>query len=111
MYKKSSLLPILFGLITILFVACDKDFNELGTDIIGDNHFGFEKYTGASLIAYNQKLGAVASNNLAINPLGVYDNPVFGKTTANFVTQLELSSFDPTFNNTTPGDYSSEVGH
>ena len=77
MYKKSFLQPILFGLITIFFIAsCDKDFNELGTDIVGDDHFGFEVDSSATVKIYNQKLGAIASNNLAVNPLGFYTNPV-----------------------------------
>ena len=101
MYKKSFLRPIfIVGLITIFFASCDKDFNELGTDIVGDDHYGFEKYTDASVKAYNQKLGPIASNNLPINPLGFYSNPAFGATQANFVTQLELSTVNPIFNNT-----------
>lgn len=106
MFKKSYVQKILFGLIVLsLFVACDKDFNELGTDIVGDDHFGFERYTGASVKAYNQKLGPISSNNLPINALGFYTNPAFGTTQANFVTQVELDSENPTFNNVDPDDY------
>lgn len=99
MYKKSFLQPILFGLITILFASCDKGFNELGTDIVGDDHFGFELDSSSTVKIYNQKLGAIASNDLAVNPLGFYTNPAFGTTRANFVTQVELASFSPKFNN------------
>jgi hypothetical protein len=106
MYKKSFLRPILLvGLITIIFASCDKDFNELGTDIVGDDHFGFQKYTGAFIKSYNQKLGPIASNNLAVNPLGFYDNPTFGTTQANFVTQVELSVSNPIFNNVDDDNY------
>jgi hypothetical protein len=106
MLKKSHVQQILFALTVIsLLVACDKDFNELGTDIVGDDHFGFDNYTDASVKAYNQKLGPISSNNLPINALGVYYNPAFGTTHANFVTQLELDDEDPTFNNTDPTDY------
>ncbi|NNT70870.1 DUF4270 domain-containing protein [Flavobacterium sp. IMCC34852] len=106
MFKKAYVQKILFGLIALsLFAACDKDFNELGTDIVGDDHFGFERYTGATIKAYNQKLGPISSNNLPINPLGFYTNPAFGTTQANFVTQVELDSENPTFNNVDPDDY------
>ena len=111
MCKKTFLQPILLGLIAILFASCDKDYNELGTNIVGDDHFGFQKYTDATIKAYNQKLGEIASNNLPINALGTYTNPAFGTTQANFVTQLELAAINPTFNNTTPGDYSTDIGH
>jgi hypothetical protein len=106
MFKKTYLTKILFALTVLsLFVACDKDYNELGTDIVGDDHFGFDRYTGATVKAYNQKLGPIASNNLPINALGFYANPAFGTTQANFVTQVELDDEDPTFNNTDPSDY------
>ena len=81
MNKKSFFQFILFGLfVFISFVSCDKDYNEIGADIVGDDHFGFQKYTGAFIKSYNQKLGPIASNNLAVNPLGFYDNPAFGTT-------------------------------
>ena len=105
MYNKSFLPTLLFGLITIIFVACDKDYNEIGTDIVGDNHFTFERNTDISIKAYNQKLGPIASNNLTINPFGFYQNPAFGTTQANFVTQVELSSLNPKFNNIDPNEY------
>ena len=100
MYRNSFLKQLLLGLIvTIFFASCDKDFNEIGTNIIGDDHFGFEHYTETSIKAYNQKLGPIASHNLEINALGIYNNPAFGKTTASFVTQLEMDTPNPTFTN------------
>ncbi|MFN3752965.1 DUF4270 domain-containing protein [Flavobacterium sp.] len=106
MFKKSYLQQILFGLTAVLlFASCDKDFNELGTDIVGDDHFLFERYTDASVKAYNQKLGPISSNNLPINPLGFYENPAFGTTQANFVTQVQLDSENPRFNNVDPEEY------
>ena len=112
MYKNSLLRPILIvGLITVLFASCDKDFDELGTNIVGDDHFGFDlDTTSVTVRSFNQPLGAISSNNLPINPLGFYNNPAFGETQANFVTQvaMDASSVNRTFNNdnvTTPGSY------
>ena len=105
MFKNSFLQPIVLVLIAVFFASCDKDFNELGTDIVGEDHFGFDRYTGATIIARNQKLGPIATNNLPINALGFYNNPAFGTTQANFVTQLELASTNPTFNNTDTEEY------
>ncbi len=104
MYKHSFLRPILIiGLVTVLFASCDKDYDQLGTDIVADDHFGgFDKPVYRTVKAYNQDLGPVASNDLPINPLGIYDNPAFGSTKADFVTQLALSTTSPVFNNTDP---------
>ena len=86
---------ILFTLTIILFAACDKDFNVIGTDIIGDDNFEI-KQLESSVIAFNQNLGPVQSNNLPINALGIYYNPAFGETTANFATQVVLQTVNPT---------------
>lgn len=78
----------------LLFVSCDKDYNEIGNALIGENHFDLAKYT-SSVVAYNEKITPIQSENLAVNALGIYDNPAFGKTTANFATQLILATEDP----------------
>jgi hypothetical protein len=92
--------------ITFFFASCDKDFNSIGSNVIDDNHFGFELDTLSSVVAVVQPTGIVQTNNLPVNQLGVYNNPVFGKTKANFVTQLTLPTlsqnpkFDLTLNPT-----------
>lgn len=105
MNKKSIFKSIIsIFLLTLFFVSCDKDFNTIGSDIIDDNHFGFELDTLSSTVAFVQPTGVVQTNNLPINELGVYNNPVFGKTKANFVSQFvfaqnqENPKFDLTLN-------------
>ncbi|PJJ09974.1 uncharacterized protein DUF4270 [Flavobacterium sp. 1] len=90
--------PFLFFI--LLLNSCDKEFSVVGEDIIGDNSFGITKEE-FPVVAYNEKINAVQSNNLDINAFGVYDNPSFGITTATFVTQLTMASVNPTFDLTT----------
>ena len=90
-----------FFILAIFFTSCDKDFNEIGTDIVGEDHFGFEKDSSSTILAFNRKTGAVATNDLDVNPLGIFNNGKFGKTTANFVGQVNLVSVAPTFVNVT----------
>lgn len=82
---------------TFLFTSCDKDFNEIGSDVIGDDHFDFLPDDMSTVVAYNQPTGVVQTNNMLINSLGIYANPVFGKTKANFVTELQMANVNPTF--------------
>ena len=89
----------LLGLFLVLFASCDKDFNEVGTNIIGEDHYDFEVDSTKTVVAYNQPFGAVQTNNLPTNALGYYNHPVFGKTKASFVTQLELIAANPKFIN------------
>lgn len=85
----------LLALSVVFFVSCDRDFNELDSDIIdGDIHYDLIRYE-ANVTAYDRATGAVQANNLPLNSLGVYQNPAFGKTTAHFVTQLELATVAP----------------
>ena len=97
--KPFYLLALFLGITTLIFTACDKDFNELGSNIVDDDNFNFDVDDTKTVKAYNQKLGPIASNNLLINALGFYENPAFGTTQANFVTQVELSTLNPVFNN------------
>ncbi|AWA29469.1 DUF4270 domain-containing protein [Flavobacterium magnum] len=81
---------VLLTIMTAFFASCDKDYNDIGTDVIGEDHFLVDKYTGATVVAVDKSTGVVQSNNLPVNPLGIYDNPTFGVTKAAFVTQLEI---------------------
>ena len=95
---KNNLLKIATLLFLFLsLLSCDKDFNTLESDVIGDNHFDLEKYEAENLIAYTKATGPVQANNLPLNALGIYNNPKFGVTKAHFVTQVELSTENPSF--------------
>lgn len=93
----SFLKKYLFALSAVFIVSCDTDFNELDTDIIDDDIHSNMLRHEARVTAYDKATGAVQANNLPVNSLGVYENPVFGKTVAHFVTQLQLDAVNPTF--------------
>lgn len=95
MHNNSIIKSILFFVSILLFVSCDKEYSTVGDALIGENHFDLAKYT-SSVVAYNEIITPIQSENLAINALGIYDNPAFGKTTANFATQIIMASPDPT---------------
>lgn len=90
---------LIIALSTLLFISCDTDYNEIGANITdSDLHSNTTRYA-ASVTATDAFYGAVQSNNLPVNSLGIYDNPVFGKTIASFVSQVELSTANPTLTN------------
>jgi uncharacterized protein DUF4270 len=89
--NKFSLVKKLLLLFSVVFFAsCDKDFNTIGSDIVGDDYFDFQRHEFNGLTAFDSITGPVQSNNLTLNSLGVYDNPAFGVGTSHFVTQAEL---------------------
>ncbi|MBF4517168.1 DUF4270 domain-containing protein [Flavobacterium sp. ANB] len=95
MYNTSFIKKILLAATVVLLYSCDKDFNAIGDNLIGDDHFGLEA-ENYDVVAYNQEITPIQSNGLIVNALGIYDNPVLGTTTGNFATQVTLASYAPT---------------
>lgn len=95
MHTSSFFKRILFVVSVLFLYSCDKEYNTIGADLLGENHFDFSQYT-SDVVAHNQKIGPVDATNLSINALGIYNDPAFGKTTAHFATQLNLATLAPT---------------
>ena len=89
-------ITVLFLVFSMVFISCDQDFNTIGSDLVGDEHFDFSSHE-AQLKAYSVKTDEVQTNNLPVNPLGIYNNPYFGVTKANFVSQVSLFTTQPKF--------------
>jgi len=95
--QNNSFFKLLFLVsIVTFFASCDKDFNEIGSDVIGVDHFGLIQDTTKTVIAFNQLTGSVETSNLSINSLGYYNNPFFGKTRASVITQVVLDTVNQT---------------
>jgi hypothetical protein len=90
------IITVLFLVFSIGFISCDQEFNTIGADLVGDEHFDFSTHE-VGLKAYSVATNEVQTNNLPINPIGIYNNPYFGQTKSNFVTQLALVSSKPKF--------------
>ena len=88
---------LILGIFIVFIASCDKEYNETGSSLVNDDHYLFDSDVSKSIVAYNQKIGPVETSNLPVNSLGFYNNTVFGKTTASYVTQLELNNLDPIF--------------
>jgi hypothetical protein len=81
----------------LCLTSCDQEFNEMGSGIVDGDHFAFLPDNLSTVRAYSLPVDVLQSNNLPINSLGIYSNPVFGKVRANFVTQIELATLNPVF--------------
>ncbi|MGB3606760.1 MAG: DUF4270 domain-containing protein [Psychroserpens sp.] len=96
-FKNLAILTLLIS----LFIACDKDFADIESDIINnDNASHFDTNTeDYEVIAYTKLLDPVQTSNLPVNILGVYKNPtsLYGTTTASIVSQLIPVTVDPDF--------------
>ncbi|WP_303316356.1 DUF4270 domain-containing protein [Flavivirga abyssicola] len=89
---------IVFLLITLSFIACDKEFSVIESDVLGKGNANFlTDSMDVPVSAYNKKLNALQINNLSSNLLGFFDDPEFGQTIASIVTQVTPTSFNPAF--------------
>ena len=89
----------ILALITSFFIACDKDFATIESDIVNTNNAtNFDALSRQfDVLAYSKALPPVQTSALPINLLGVYNDPIYGKTTGNIVTQLRPAFLDPDF--------------
>lgn len=89
----------LFILLSTFFalISCDKDYNTIGSDIVGDGHYNMDLLDVSDISTYSAATGAVQTNNLPINALGVYNDDFYGTETASFVTQLEIPTLNYSF--------------
>ena len=95
---KALKLPSIFLLILVSFIACDKDFTVIESDVLGKENSNFETNTlNIPILAYNKKLESLQINGLSSNLFGVFNDPAFGQTTASIITQITPISFNPNF--------------
>lgn len=79
------------------FIACDDDFETVGSNIIGEPSFNAELYDAAEVNAYTFRPEAVQTNNLPLNLLGIYNDPLFGLMEASVLSGLTLTTPNPDF--------------
>ncbi len=97
---------LLFIFTFVGLIACDSDFTDLNSSIIADDiHHNNIEPVRFPIVAYDRATGAVQSNNLPLNLLGIFDDGdidntgtpnTFGTTKAHFVSQVELATVNPT---------------
>lgn len=80
-------------LVIVTLASCEEDFTNIATDII-DQNFNTEFDDSRTVRAYSKKIASVQSNNLPAYQLGIYNDPIYGKTTANLLSQVVLGTGD-----------------
>ncbi len=89
------IVAVLFFIIAI--ASCDEDFNTIGADIVIDGDLEAKQWESNNIVSYSRKLDPIQTNIVPIHKLGIYNENVFGKSTANYITQVKLAETDPTF--------------
>ncbi|MBT8290722.1 MAG: DUF4270 domain-containing protein [Muriicola sp.] len=82
--------PALLGTLLLIAVSsCEEDVTTIGRGVIDQNPFTSDVAV-YDVFAYNKNVIAVQTNQLPIYQIGVFNDPVFGRTTASITTQVSL---------------------
>ena len=98
---KNALSKILAILAVIIaMAACQEDLGTIGSEIIGDQDVNAILDASTTIVSYSRKFDATQTNNLETNQLGFYNDPVYGVSKVNLLSQVVLDpgSVNPDIN-------------
>ncbi len=95
-FNKSVRTAIAVMVLTTAFFSCEEELTTIGDGVIGGEPFVTNK-AEFDVFAYNKKISAVQTNRLPAYQLGVFNDPIYGRTEAQITTQIQLTSPNPTF--------------
>lgn len=79
--------------LAITFISCQKDFGDLGSKVQPESDKIIINYTDTTICkAYTLTDDSVIISNQSVNLLGSYFDPIFGTSTASFLTQVSLQN-------------------
>lgn len=93
--------PAILGtFLLLLSSSCEEDVTTIGNGVIDENPFSSNKVI-YDVFAFNKNIEAVQTNKLPIYQIGVFNDPIFGRTRASITSQLSLAggAGNPTFGN------------
>lgn len=77
--------------------SCEDDISDVGSGLIDDGSIADVTYV--DVVSYNTNNDSIRSDEFVLQSasLGVFEEPVFGRTKAKFITQARLNQFNPNF--------------
>ena len=88
----------LFILVMLALFSCKKDPYEIGIDLLPPSDtLNVNTTDTCTILAFSVKQDSILTSEPATLMIGSMTDPVFGKTTANFFSQVQLSALDADF--------------
>lgn len=93
------LLPKAGAILTLIIAlaSCQEDISTVGSEILGSQTPNGILDDSHTVISYSRKMDVVQSNSLPVYQLGVYNDPVYGKSSVSLLSQLTIPINDPKF--------------
>src|SRR5690554_7331099 len=89
MKRKSITKAIAFSILAFGLWSCEQDFTEMGSEIIDNDQFGFDKYVVEHVSAVNHESGIANTRNLPTNSLGVYTQFLWKNEATHHYTNID----------------------
>lgn len=78
----------------VIFWGCKSDINDLGKDLLFPGDLvNVRNHSEKNIMAYTFTDGNQRTDEAVFNLLGTFNDPLFGKTTADFACQFRLSGY------------------
>ncbi len=87
----------LLALSIISFLACERNSGAVGLDFVDINNFDVDYIDTIEIIATTESFDSLVTLNPNYLMVGSYDDPVFGKSSSKFITEVLLSRISPDF--------------
>ena len=78
-------------------LSCERNTGEIGLDFVDQNSLKIGKLESVDVVATTEAFDSLVTEKPAYLMLGSYEDPIFGKASANFATQVILSTMQPDF--------------
>lgn len=83
--------------VIIAIASCQEDLSTIGSEILGTETPNGILDESHSVLSYSRKMVPVQTNRLPAYQLGVYNDPVYGKSSVSLLSQLTMEINDPKF--------------
>lgn len=93
---KNTFKNFILTLAVLSFISCEDEYTELGRDFINSINIP-PAYELENITAYSEKYNSVQTSGLNNYLLGSYADPVFGLSEAKILSQVSLTSTNPSF--------------
>ena len=94
---KYLLRPIATLAVAVLFTACKKEWNELGSQLVVSDDLELFSFDDQEIKISVVKEDSLRSLNSSTSYIGYLNDPYFGNTTASLYTEFRISSTDVDF--------------
>ncbi|MDG1880776.1 MAG: DUF4270 family protein [Schleiferiaceae bacterium] len=87
----------ILALVILPFMSCERNSGSVAIDFVEGDGFDIDYFDTIGVISTTERFDSLVTLNPTFLMVGNYDDPVFGMSSSNFITELVLGSVSPDF--------------